>query len=89
MNFTHIKRVLLSALLLCSLFLTTIYANGSQNNKTSTDQKLEDVQNQIEDAENEIDKFNDQKENLENDLKDLNSNLQSLANDVNTLERGQ
>lgn len=86
MYFTRIKKVFLSVLLLCSLFLTSIYVDGSQNNKTSTDQKLEDVQNQIEDAENKLDEYNNQKESLQNNLKDLNTNLQSLANDINTLD---
>ena len=86
MQFTRIKKVVLPVLLLCSLCLTSIYVDGSQNNKTSTDEKLEDIQNQIEDAENKLDEYNDQKETLQNDLKELNANLQSLANDINTLE---
>jgi peptidoglycan hydrolase CwlO-like protein len=86
MHHNDIKKVFLSVLLLCSLFLSTVYVNGSEQDKTSTDQKLENVQDQIEDAENKLDEYNDQKENLQNDLNDLNSNLQSLANDMNALE---
>ena len=80
------KKIFLSALLVCTLFLTTIYVHGSEQNKSSTDQKLEDVQNQIEDAENKRDEYNEQQENLQNDLEVLNTTLQSLANDINSLE---
>lgn len=86
MHFKHIKKSLLSVILLCSLFLTTIYTNGSQNSRTSTSEELENVQDQIEDAENKRDEYNDQKDSLQNDLNDLNQNLQSLANDMNELE---
>ena len=86
MYFIRIKKMFVSVLLLCSLFLSTIYVNGSQNNKTTTSEELENVQNQIEDAENKRDEYNDQKENLQNNLNNLNTNLQSLANDINSLE---
>ena len=61
MNYKRLYKVLLSALLLCSLFLSTAYIEGSQNNERTTDEKLEDVKNQIEDAENQLDEFNNQK----------------------------
>ncbi len=86
MNYTRLYKVLLSALLLCSLSLSTIYIDGAQNSESTTDQKLEDVKNQIEDAENKLDEYNNQKDSLESDLADLNTNLQSLANDMNSLE---
>lgn len=86
MYFKHIKKVFVPVLLLCSLFLTTVYTNGSQNAKTSTSEELENVHDQIEDAENKLDEYNDQKDALQNDLNDLNQNLQSLANDMNELE---
>ena len=69
MNLTHIKKFFLSVILLCSLFLTTVYTNGSQNMKTTTSEELENVQDQIEDAENKLDEYNDQKDALQNDLK--------------------
>lgn len=86
MYITRIKKVFLSVILLCSLFLTTVYTNGSQAGKTTTTEELENVQDQIEDAENKRDEYNDQKDALQNDLNDLNKNLQSLANDMNELE---
>ena len=86
MNYKQLHKVFLSALLLCSLFLSTVYIEGSQNNDRTTDEKLEDVKNQIEDAENQLDEFNNQKDALTNDLENLNNNLQSLANDMNSLE---
>lgn len=86
MNNRHIKKVFLSALLLFTLSLTTIYVDASQNNGNSTDEELENVQGQIEDAEDKIDEYNDQKDALQNDINDLNANLQSLANDINSIE---
>ncbi len=86
MNPKDIKKALLSLVLLCTLSLSTIYVDGSQNNGNSTDQELENVQDQIEDAENQIDQYNEQKDALQDDLKDLNSNLQSLANDITKIE---
>lgn len=82
----HMKKVFLSILLLCTLSLSTIYVDASQNTESTTDEKLEDVQNQIDDAEDKIDEYNDQKDSLEDDLKDLNKNLQSLASDMNELD---
>jgi len=86
MNNRHIKKVFLSALLLFTLSLTTIYVDASQNNGNSTDEELENVQGQIEDAEDKIDEYNNQKDALQNDINDLNANLQSLANDINSIE---
>ena len=40
MYITRIKKVFLSVILLCSLFLTTVYTNGSQTGKTTTSAKL-------------------------------------------------
>lgn len=82
----HMKKVFLSILLLCTLSLSTIYVDASQNTESTTDEKLEDVQNQIDDAEDKIDEYNGQKDSLEDDLKDLNKNLQSLASDMNELD---
>lgn len=80
------KQIILSILLICTLSLSTIYVEGSQNTESTTGEKLENVQNQIEDAEDQIDQYKDQKEDLSNDLNELNTNLQSLANDMNALE---
>ncbi len=86
MNHTHMKKLIISILLLCTFALSTSYVDAAQNNGNSTDQELENVQDQIEDAEDKIDEYNDKKDALQDDLKDLNASLQSLANDMNALE---
>lgn len=86
MNHTYTKKLIFSILLLCTFALSTSYVDAAQNNGNSTDQELENVQDQIEDAEDKIDEYNDKKDALQDDLKDLNASLQSLANDMNALE---
>ena len=48
MNNRHIKKVFLSALLLFTLSLTTIYVDASQNNGNSTDEELMEVCKEFE-----------------------------------------
>ena len=82
----YTKRILPSLLLICTMFLASIYTYASQADIDNANNQIDNLQNQIEDAQEELDNFNQQEESLKEDLKDLNNNLQSLADDMNTLE---
>lgn len=86
MKIRYIKRVLISAVLLFSLSVTTFYATVTQEQIDQAQQQVENLQQQVQDAENQLDQMNDKKNELEGDLKDFNKNLQALVNDMNKLE---
>lgn len=86
MKIRYIKRVLISAVLLLSVSVTTFYATVTQEQIDQAQQQVDNLQQQVQDAENQLDQMNDKKEELEGDLKDFNKNLQTLVNDMNKLE---
>lgn len=86
MKIRYIKRVLISAVLLFCLSVTTFYATVTQEQIDQAQQQVDNLQQQVQDAENQLDQMNDKKEQLEGDLKDFNKNLQTLVNDMNKLE---
>lgn len=86
MKIRYIKRVLISAMLLFSLSVTTFYATVTQEQIDQAQQQVDNLQQQVQDAENQLDQMNDKKDELEGDLKDFNKNLQALVNDMNKLE---
>lgn len=86
MKHRTLRRFLPAVLLVCTLSLTSLYANGAQSDIDNANNQIDNLQNQIDDAQDELDNYNKQEDALKDDLNDLNSNLQSLANDMNTLE---
>lgn len=86
MKLRYIKRVLISAVLLFSLSVTTFYATVTQEQIDQAQQQVDNLQQQVQNAENQLNQMNDKKDELESDLKDFNKNLQALVNDMNELE---
>lgn len=86
MKLKYIKRVMISAVLLFCMSVTTVYATVTQEQIDEVKGQVDNLQQQVENAENVLDDINDQKENLEDDLDDFNTQLNSLVNDMNDLE---
>lgn len=86
MKIKYIKRVLISAVLVLSMSVTTFYATVTQEQIDQAQQQVDNLQQQVQDAENQLDQMNDKKDELEGDLKDFNKNLTALVNDMNELE---
>ena len=86
MKIKYIKRVILSAVLLFCLSVTTVYATVTQEDINQAQNQVDSLQQQVQDAENVLDEINDKKDSLENDLNNFNNDLQSLVNDMNDLE---
>lgn len=81
-----LRRVFPAILLVCTLWLTSLYASAAQSDIDNANNQINNLQNQLDDAEDQLDTYNEQNNALQGDLKNLNNNLQSLANDINELE---
>lgn len=86
MKIRYIKRIILSALLLFSLSITTVYATVTQEDIDSAQSQVDNLQQQVQDAENTLDEINDKKDALESDLYNFNTDLEILVNEMNELE---
>lgn len=82
----HIKTIILSAMLLFCISVTTVYAKVTQEDINNAQNQVNQLQQQVQDAENTLDEINDKKDALEDDLNDFNNDLTSLVNDLNVLE---
>ncbi len=80
------KRLIAALLVFCCLFLTTVYADVTQEDIDNAKDKIEDLQDQKENAENAVNDYKDKKEELEGNLKDLNGKLQTIVNEMNEIE---
>lgn len=86
MKVKHIKRVIVSVILLFAMSFTSVYATEKNDEKKQAQEQVENLQQQVEDAENALDDINDKKDELEDNLNDFNSELNTLVSDMNDLE---
>lgn len=86
MKHIHLKKRLLSLILICALFLTSFCVSGAPSDLDNANNQVDHLQDQIDDAKDELDSFQEQQDTLQGDLDNLNNSLSTLANDMNTLE---
>ncbi|MGN0142228.1 MAG: cell wall hydrolase [Roseburia sp.] len=81
-----IKNLVASFLLLCSLSVTTLYAETTQEDIDNAREQINEIQNQKDEAEERVDDISDEKAQLEGDLSGLNSQLSGIVGEINDLE---
>lgn len=80
------KRMTGALLIFCMLFVTTTYAETTQDSIDDANEQIEDLKEQKEDAQNAVDDITGKKESLESNLGSLNSQLSDITASMNELE---
>lgn len=81
-----IKNLVALFILLCSLSVTTLYAETTQEDIDNAREQINEIQNQKDEAEERVDDISDEKAQLEGDLSGLNSQLSGIVGEINDLE---
>lgn len=82
----RMKKIPAMVLLLCTLVITTVYADVTQDDIDNARDKISDLQNQIDEAEDNIEDISDKKDAYESDLASLNNQMSLLVADMTELE---
>ena len=86
MNHYRIKRILAAVLVFCSLMVTTVYADVTQEDIDNAKEQIDALQDQKDDTQDAINSYTDQKENLEGSINTLNGQLSDIVTSMNDLE---
>lgn len=86
MKHIYTKKLLVSFVCICTLFLAGFCVNGAPSDLENANSQVDQLQDQIDDAKDELNSFQEQQDTLQGDLDHLNNHLSTLANDMNNLE---
>ena len=81
-----IRRLLAIGLFACSLTMSTVYADVTQDDINDAKNQINDLKDQKKDAQNEVDDINGKKSDLQDNLDSLNGKMSELVSSMNDLD---